>query len=251
MLPLLLMVVGQPPDSAIAGTIVCVHVLESARQHYEQGAYTRAITELESLLSRFNGTNGCDERVAVDTYVLLALNYVAVGDKSTAIEHFKKALIREPRLLIDRYEPAPEVAAVFEEARKEQAYESAGCSCLIPGAGQFMRGDDFKGGMVIAGTVISLAGTVISWSIADGKYNQYVSLGPDEIDLMDEVYDEYNRWWKTTIVSGGVLLGIYVYSIVDAMIAERPATVKAPPDGTGFLLEYDGERVRIGYALNP
>lgn len=250
---LILAVLGQAPDSVRADTIACTceQALDSAWQHFEHGAYARSITELESLLFRLDGTDDSIDTMAVEAYILLGFNYVAIGDRQTAIDHFKRALIREPKLRIDRYGPTPQITAAFLEARHEQAYESAGCSCLIPGAGQFMRGDDLKGGAVIAGTVVSLASTVVSWSIADSKHDQYIALGPEDIGMMDQVYDDYDRWRKITVLSGTVLIGIYIYSIVDAMIAERPAAAGTWPGETGFYLEYDGEHARAGYAIAP
>lgn len=245
--PLLFFVLaGQISYAQTADTNTCEHALSSARQYYENGAYAKSITELAAILPQLNGTeNG---GAAIEIHILLAFNYAAIGDESTAIEHYKKALLIEPRLQIDIYEPSPEAIAVFEEATKERAYESAGCSCLIPGSGQFMRGDDLKGGAIIAVSVASLAGTVISWSIADSKHNQYMSLGPGDIDIMDRVYEEYDRWRKMTILSGTVLLGVYLYSIIDATISREPSPPKNTSHRTGLFLRYDGDGARIGYA---
>ncbi|MBE0433262.1 tetratricopeptide repeat protein [candidate division WOR-3 bacterium] len=243
---LFLMFLGQISHAQTTDTSTGEHVLNSARQHYENGAYVKSIAELETILPQLNGAENGE--AIIEIHVLLAFNYVAVGDEASAIEHYKKALAIEPKLQIDAYEPSPEVRAVFEEATKERAYESAGCSCLIPGSGQFMRGDDLKGGAIIAVSVTSLASTVISWSIADSKHNLYMSLGPDDIDMMEEVYEDYNHWRKMTILSGTVLLGVYVYSIIDATISKKPSLSKSTSRQTGLLLGYDGERARIGYA---
>ncbi len=214
-----------------------------ARDLYDNGAYSRSIVALKSAL--VNST----EETLVQAYVLLAFNHVAIGDRTQAIEFFKSALIKNPDLQLDAYEPTDEITAVFEEAVKEKAYESAGCSCFIPGIGQILKGDENKGRAIIAASVVTLAGTLISWSIADSRHSEYLSLGPDEIDLMDETYDDYNRWRKITFLSGAAFMTVYVYSIVDAMLSRKHLEPSAADRKTGMIFEYDGNNTKLGYAV--
>lgn len=217
--------------------------MRAAREYYESGAYSRSITKLESALPFLEGNT------LVEAHTLLAFNYVVVGDKANAIEHFKHALTKYPDLQLDAYGATPEIMAVFEEARKEKAYESAGCSCFIPGIGQILKGDDQKGRAILAASVITLGGTLISWSIADSKHSAYASLGPDDIDQMDSVYNDYNRWRKITIVSGVLFVGIYTYSIFDAMLWIKPSRRRTSNSRAGIILQYDGDNTKIGYAI--
>jgi len=214
-----------------------------AKEYYESGAYSRSITKLETALPYLAGNP------LIEAHVILAFNYVMVGDKANAIEHFKSALTKNPDLQLDANGITPEITAVYEEARKEKAYESAGCSCFIPGIGQILKGDDNKGRAIIAASVITIAGTLISWSIADSKHSEYLSLGPDDMDQMDRAYDDYNRWLKITALSATAFLGIYIYSIVDAMLWRRPNSPKTNNVQTGILFKYDGEITQIGYAI--
>jgi len=218
-------------------------VLASAREHYENGAYAQAVTQLETILPYLEG------RAALDAQILLAFNYVAIGDEMSAIEHFKGALIQDPELTLDEYETTPEIMAVFNEAVQEQAYEYAGCSCFIPGIGQILKGDYKKGRVIIASSVITLAGTMISWSIADGKRSNYLSIGPDDLDQIAEAYDDYNRWRKITILSASAFLGIYVYSIVDAMISRTPSKMKRPEQRSGLKLRFEDGTTGISYVF--
>ncbi|UCG29285.1 MAG: hypothetical protein JSV53_07100 [candidate division WOR-3 bacterium] len=229
---------GQIPQTATHEQI-----LETAREHYENGAYAKAITQLETILPYL------EDESAIEAHVLLAFNYVSIGDEASAIEHFKAALTKDPELQLDRYEITPKIAAVYEEATKEKAYESAGCSCFIPGIGQILKGDYAKGRAIIAASGVTLGGTLLAWSIADGKYSHYLSLGPDDYAQIEEAYDEYNRWRKITFLSAAAFTGVYIYSIIDAMIARQPSTPRDKERQSGIILKFDGEHTVIGYAI--
>lgn len=214
-----------------------------ARDLYDSGAYSRSIVALKSALP--NST----EETLVQAYVLLAFNCVAVGDRTQAIEFFKRALIKNPDLQLDVYGPTEEITAVYEEAVKEKAYELAGCSCFIPGIGQILKGDENKGRAIIAASAVTLAGTLISWSIADSRHSEYLSLGPDEIALMDETYNDYNRWLKMTFLSGAAFMTVYVYSIVDAMLSRKHLEPAAAGRKTGMIFKCDGKNAILGYVV--
>lgn len=218
-------------------------VITSARANYENGSYAQAVTQLETILPYLEG------RAALDAQILLAFNYVAIGDEMSAIEHFKVALTQDPELTLDEYETTPEIIAVFNEAAQEQAYEYAGCSCFIPGIGQILKGDYKKGRAIIATSAITLVGTMISWSVADGKRSNYLSIGPENLDKIEEAYDDYNRWRKITLISASAFLGVYVYSIVDAMISRSPAKKKKPEQPSGIEFRFEDGTTSIGYVF--
>ena len=218
-------------------------VLASAREHYDNGAYARAITQLETILPYLEGES------LIDAHILLAFNYVAIGDEASAIAHFKGALTQDPELNLDEYETTPEIAAVFKKAAQEQAYEFAGCSCFIPGIGQILKGDYTKGRAIIAASAVTLAGSLVSLSVADGKRTTYLSLGPDDLDRIEEAYDDYNRWRKITILSATAFLGVYVYSIVDAMISRTSPKKKEIDQRSGIKFKFDNETAGISYVF--
>lgn len=216
-------------------------ILETAREDCRNEAYASAIGQLETILPYLEGN------ALVEAHVLLAFNYVGIGDTTNAIEHFKDALTTEPKLQLERYGPSPEIITVYEHAKQERAHELAGCSCFIPGIGQILKGDDNNGRAIIAASAITLAGTLLSWSIADGKRTNYLSLGPEDLDRIDDAYDEYNRWRKITILSATVFVGIYVYSIVDAMAVKTGSKLPNAENEAGMILKFGGEQVNIGY----
>jgi tetratricopeptide (TPR) repeat protein len=229
---------GQTPEYSPYGELLAV-----AKENYENGAYARAITQLETILPYLDG------ETMIDAHVLLAFNYVAIGDEASAIEHFKGALAKDPEFNLDEFETTPEIMATFKEAAQEQAYEYAGCSCFIPGIGQILKGDYTKGRAIIAASAITLAGTMISWSIADGKHSNYLSMGPDDLDKIEEAYDDYNRWRNITIVSAAAFLTVYVYSIADAMISRTSSRQKRVEERSGIKFRFENGSTGIAYVF--
>ncbi|MDH4211624.1 MAG: hypothetical protein OEV79_09295 [candidate division WOR-3 bacterium] len=229
---------GQSPENSAHEQILAI-----AKEHYDNGAYAQAITQLETILPYLEG------KIVIDAHVILAFNYVAIGDDASAIEHFKNALTLDPELDLDQYETTPEILAVYKEAAQEQAYEYAGCSCFIPGIGQILKGDYTKGRAIIATSAVTLAGTLVSWSIADGKRSTYLSLGPYDLDEIEEAYNDYNRWRRITVLSATVFLGVYVYSIVDAMISRIPSKLNRSKRQSGIMFKFDNESTGISYVF--
>jgi tetratricopeptide (TPR) repeat protein len=205
--------------------------LRTALANYEKGAYIKSMRELESM------THIDNPDLLVYVYTYIALNQLAIGDKASAIESFKNAISINPALELDPIIATPEVMAVLEDAKSEKAYESAGCSCFIPGIGQFMKGEDNKARALIAASGITLTATIITWTVADSKHNHYLSLGPEDIDEMDAAYNDYNHWNKLRIIAATTFVGIYVYNILDAIFSRNP--------------EHSSDRGKLGFNINP
>lgn len=215
------------------------NALKRAIDDYERGAYTKSLHELENI------THVHDRDLQVYVHTFMALNYVAIGDKYTAIEQFKKALSIDPDLELDPVIVTPEIAYVLEEAKSEKAYESAGCSCFIPGIGQFMKGEENKGRAIIAASGLTLTGAMITWVVADSKHNHYLSLGPEDVEDMDQAYNDYNRWRKASIITATAFVGIYIYSILDAILSRKSPNNSGAKKGFNILS--NGESISIDY----
>ena len=221
----------------------CDTVLNTGIDYYKSGAYAKSIKTLDSILS------DCDENMRVEINKYLAFNYIAIGDEPTAIVHFKKALGLDPNLELDESTSPAKAISVFKAAKKELAHESGGCSCFIPGIGQFMKGDDTKARVIIAASSLSLATAIVTWAGADSKHNHYLSLGPDEIDEIERAYDDYNRWRKASIIAATTFVGIYVYSILDATLSQKT------PDNSHrktsrLNVDSNGKTISISYLID-
>ena len=144
----------------------------------------------------------------------------------------------------------PEILKVFELAKEERAHEAAMCSCFIPGWGQMLKGDDAKGRVIMIASGITLFATTMSWIITQTKYNDYASLGPDDVNRMDELYETYNRWYRTSLFTSTIFLSIYVYSICDAMFTKTKPQSPTAKSKEGFSCILDNERISINYTLS-
>jgi len=240
---LLMIFAGSINAARTVGDERCEIILENAINNYRIGSYTRSLNELESI------THTDDRDLLVQTYTYIALNYVAIGDISSAIEHFKLAISIDPDLEVDPAIATPEIMKVLEEAKSEKAHESAGCSCFIPGIGQFMKGENSKARAIIAASGASLSATIIAWAISDSKRNYYLSLGPSDIDKMDDAYNAYDRWRKVSFISAAAFVGVYVYNIFDAIISRKPAKGSGTKEKAGLKIEADGNTISVNYEI--
>ena len=220
-----------------------VNDLEAAIEYYETNAYAKSIKVLDSIL------NECERYLKIEVNKYLAFNYVAIGDEAAAIKHFKKALSLNPELELDETAVSSEIIRVFEAARKELAHESGGCSCFIPGIGQFMKGEDNKGRAIIAASGLTLTAALITWAVSDSKHNHYLSLGPEDIAEMESAYNDYNRWRKVSLVAATAFVGIYIYGIFDAILSKKQTNNSGVENHTGFNIDSDGESFSISYKI--
>lgn len=218
-------------------------VLDVAKQYYKNGAYTDAIDTFESILVQLQ------DSARIEAHKYLAFSLIAIGDYETAHENFKKALKLAPRLKLDQANTSPQILNIFRKAKQERAFESAMCSCFIPGIGQVLKGEETKGKIVIAVSGLTFAAVMFSWFVADTKHDFYSDLGPDDIDIMDHAYHDYNRWYKTSILFSALFTSVYVYSIIDAMLLKENKQASILKRNRQLFLGADKECLCIGYTI--
>ncbi|MEO0215818.1 MAG: hypothetical protein ABIL14_02240 [candidate division WOR-3 bacterium] len=219
-------------------------LLNQAQQDYEKGEYTKVISTLEGELNQFKG----DDRVVAHKY--LGLSYLALGDNASAKDHFKLLLKMNPKFLFDTtIIKGPGIVKAINEARKEIAREAAFCSCFIPGSGQMIKGEDMKGRIIMLGSGISLAGALYLWTITNNKHEQYLSLGPDDQERMDEYYDVYNRWYHRALLGSTLFIGIYLYNFIDAMFANTEVRIASNCNNCRIYCTTDNEKIQFGCGI--
>jgi len=218
-------------------------VLSAAKSYYTIGDYTKAIKELKKIEKQSKGGE------KIEVYEYLALCYTAVGDRETALDYFKKLLHIEPKYELNPITTSPEILELFENAKKERASESAMCSCFIPGFGQFMEGNEEKGKIIMAAAGLFLSTSIISWLITDNKGNYYNSLGPDDIDEIKDAYQDYDRWYKISLVNSSIFLSIYIYSIIDALSLKKEKKTIPQDKNTGLFIETTVNSFQVGYRM--
>lgn len=198
-------------------------ILNVAVTKYNNKEYSAAIQLLETILSEFQDA---EQTYILDTHKYLAYCKVAIGDTNAAHKQFKLLLDIAPRYELDPLTTKPEILQIFQGAQYERARESAMCSCFLPGAGQLLQGNEKKGMVIMSMAGLSLTASILSWLITDNKGNYYNSLGPEDINQLDKAYDDYDRWYKISLVSSAIFISVYLYSIFDALPAKAHRTDK-------------------------
>lgn len=86
---------------------------------------------------------------------------------------------------------------------------------LIPGAGQIYKGSNVKGGLIMGGAVVCIAGIVTGQVMHNSYINKRIEY--------PKHFDFYNRkatdWGNVRNVFIGVGAALYVYNLIDAAIA--------------------------------
>ena len=193
--------------------------LDTAKEYYQTENYTGTIKTLENALPELNET----EKMEAHKY--LGYSYAKINDKILAKEHFKALLKLNPKFKLNKEDADSTVIKILNDVKKEIAQESAMCSCFIPGAGQLIKGDEKKGKLIMLGASLSLVSSIYFWAETENKKNDYLKLGPDSIEYMDDYYNIYNRWYHISLLSSSVFTGFYLYSILDALHIDKEVDI--------------------------
>lgn len=220
-------------------------LLEAAKDCYNEGEYAAVIDILGRISNDLEGSS------VSEAYTYLAISYVAVGNKTAAKEHFKRALRFSPRLILDPAVVAKEAISIFDETKREIAGEAAMCSCLLPGSGQMMKGDNRKGQIIMAASAVTAISSILSWTVTQGKGQTYWNLGPDDTDKLEQAYNEYDKWYGRSLLISASFLCIYLYSIIDAFMydAGHNSTFTRSMK-FGLILEPSSNGISIGYNVD-
>ena len=175
--------------------------------------------------------------------------YVPIGDKESSKDHFKRVFRICPKYSPNPDTMLPEVIEILRRAKAERAHEAAMCSCFIPGMGQMIKGDDTKGRIILVAGTATFATTLASWIITLDKRYDYLALGPSETEKMDNAYNTYNTWQRTSIVSSVLFLGIYFYSIYDAMFTNTSISRNIQKSEAKFSVTCNADQIGLVYKV--
>jgi len=162
---------------------------------------------------------------------LLAYAYVALGQNDFARKEFVKILKLFPTWQKDPQITPRKVLEVFEEARRqyeaylalppakrlspsEVRFGASWRSLVLPGWGQFYKGQKARGAVVASLQILSLATLAVLQTEVNRRHNVYEDKEGNEAIT---AYDEYSRVWRARNVVGYVALGIYIGAYLDAL----------------------------------
>ncbi len=242
-------------------------MLGKAKDHYYNGEYQSAITQLENALRYLKQLKQTDQ---VEAHKYLGFSYVAFGDRVKAKEQFKQALMLDPELELDPATVSPKIIKVFEEARAEMAvapvappvepvtrvskeevsgFDATIRSCCVGGWGQMYRGETSKGRKMMIAWGITGGATLVTWVIAGNKENAYRDLRSIRPEDHDEAYEQYKLWLNIAAANTLVFLGVHAYNLFDVVFHKPKTRTSLLERESGFMCEANPERVEIGYKL--
>lgn len=122
-------------------------------------------------------------------------------------------------------------------------FEAGWRSAVVPGWGQFHKGDYKKGAMMLGGT-LALAGSVVLTEATRADYEQKYGLTHD-VSARKEYLNRHNHWQLARNICVGALAGFYIYNIVDAFNAPGARYVVVR------LADNDGRTYNFAPSVSP
>lgn len=145
--------------------------------------------------------------------------------------------------------PVLEYTALYAVERKGTAADFSGISVtssygfntmwrsfVIPGWGQLYKGDMLKGGAMIGGTAALVAGIIIT----ENTRSDYVRFmhNTHDANLIRSYQSQANHFTTARNICIGSLVALYVWNVVDALVAPGARYVTVSTSGLGFTKNF-------------
>jgi hypothetical protein len=196
---------------------------------YNDADYLTARIEAQSALwnpSKLNVIQKCK------FLELLGSSFVALEKWEDADSAFWDILELDPKwqLQLSLY-PSPKIEEIFNDIRlqhqaflrrpdserlsaEQLRFNASWRSLVLPGWGQYYKGQKARGAVVTSLQILSLAALVVLQSEVNRRHDIYEEKEGSEAIT---AYDEYTRVWRARNVAGYVAVGIYVGAYLDAL----------------------------------
>lgn len=193
-------------------------LLKEGIRYYEYGDYDNSIKVLK-LINTFSETTQTNSMV----HLYLALDYYAKGMNEEMNKELKALYLTNPNFVLNPVLVPPQVISSYSEIKKQTILPIPASSVLktnnywlriIPfGVGQFSKGDDKKGTILLIAEVTELAVNISTYYIRkskennDGSYNNPVWA---------------NNMQAVQLAAFWLFVGTASYGIVDAFVWRMP-----------------------------
>lgn len=142
-----------------------------------------------------------------------------------------------------------DVTPTFDRFSTTTSYgATATMMSIIPGIGQFYKGQKVKGTCILGSEVICAAGIIL----CENQRAVYANKVREQPKFAKEYNTKANNWETGRNICIGVAAGLYIYNLIDAAVARGPRRVKVTKDsslrispvvyvegGTGLHLTYN------------
>lgn len=214
-------------------------LIDRANQLYDQGNFEEAeFTALRALMNKDQLDNVDRARL----YRILGFTYVVLGENEKAQRQFISWLEIDPLAKLDPLYISPKIIKVFNEAK--EAYEVLMAqaepvgiedlrsqvnafqrSMLYPGLGQISRDQNFKGYSLVVLETLFLGAFVYCQLNYDSARDDY--LNETDHRKMQDLYDEYNFFYRGRYTSLILAGAVYLYSLFDVVYFPPESTTES------------------------
>lgn len=127
----------------------------------------------------------------------------------------------------------PKEVPKFDDVERTTQYGALGLwrSAIVPGWGQFYKGSNLKGGLILGGTV-ALAGSII---FTEGQRSDYVKkiTKTHDANIKRTYATKRDHYATGRNICIGALTALYVYNLIDAVVAPGARRIVAKPHHNG------------------
>lgn len=221
-----------------------VQLLQEIQNAYDQFNYTEAEIKAQTALKQYQRFTPSQ---LTEIHKILALIYSAQNKKEQAREHFEAALSINPDLELDPIYVSPKILNFFKKIKSEYKQNllnsdenkqeiryvlvqdprpsAALRSMLIPGWGQWYKGEKSKGKILMGLWGGSVTGVIIAHIIRNHAEDRYLSeTNPDKIESRFKTFDRWHKIRNNLLIFAA---GIWVYSYLDAILNNHPLKKQA------------------------
>jgi len=215
--------------------------VDRVEEYYLTGRLDRAELEALRLLSKQSDLTDFERG---ELYRILAFSAIAHNDSDLAKHYFRSGLQHNQNLRLDRNLTSPKILSVFDEARREfkqvrivnreelvddlknfqLRVEGGVRSLVLPGLGQFHKGQRVRGNLMLGATGLCIIGLVYSQVMVMDSQDRY-QRALDSATATSS-YDDYSLYWKMRNGFGIAFVTVWVTSTLDAFIS--------PPDESAY-----------------
>lgn len=183
------------------------------------------------MIQRENGQLSGSERIQISTVEIIADGEPVTVNCMLADEWWgQKSGIRTYCAL---YQVAESSLAIFDKVYPTNDYGfSPMIMSIIPGMGQFYKGDPLKGSLILGGCAVTGVGAVFLESQRKACKDQMSQT--HDINLIKKYSADERNYGIARNVTIGAFAALYVYNLVDAVIAPGARKVKVTPGGVSI-----------------
>ncbi len=197
-----------------------------------------------------------DKNKLIEVHKYVALSLYNIGKQDSSRAHFYSLLSIDPDFELDPVKTSPKILSFYHNIKENflkdndnkialpyKSYifvedirpKAALQSLILPGWGQYYKGQQNKGYLFSGAFLGAALSTAITFSLEKNLKDKY--LKEDNPLKINGRYSDYNNMSKTRRISQYTAIGIWVLSVTDALFTEYTPQIEANDNYLGLALE--------------